>query len=170
MQHIGNSVRDQYAQINVDAVTDYTIQYSISNFNASVFTRTTSGTLFGSLNYDLRSGNQTSSPSVDYGFWGDFVNEWLHIHVSRRFDPQGTSGTIRIRDASDLTNEATFDWNDIVYLDDDHTYFALSIRAEYADQSSGTPPTSGRLLLTITDDGGPVPGKQILLHLSLIHI
>ena len=77
LQHIGNSVTDQYAQITATGVTDYTLTNAIADLDATLTSRQTSGLISGN-GWDLRDGDQSSSSPVTIALgWGDFVNEWF---------------------------------------------------------------------------------------------
>ena len=161
MQHIGNSARDQYAQITLSGITDYTITNGIGDLDTSLGSRHRVGGLPIST-WDLRQGSSSSSTSQNYTDWGTFVNNWFHYrhHDTDRFEPQGTSGTITITDGTNDTNFATFDWDDIVQLTNGT---ALQIRAlDFESQLAA--PQDGTLHITITDGGNPIPAKLIQLH------
>ena len=64
LQYISNLVRDQYNQIAVDAVTDYTITNAIADLDATLTSRGTSGAV-GSNGWDLRDGDQISSSPAE---------------------------------------------------------------------------------------------------------
>ena len=164
LQRIGNSARDQYSQITLSGITDYTFTNAVADSGFTELTRRT-GTFFGG-SWDLRDSDEDDASSVTFGFWGDFVNRWFWINplggLTLNFEPEGTSGTITITDHNDVTNRGVFEWNAIT--DFTTNGFGLRIRADDADLSSGDPPVDATFTVTLTDDGAQVPSKQILLH------
>ena len=159
LQHIGNSARDQYAQITLSGVTDYNLTNAISDRGFTGLTRNEG--LFTGSNWDLRDNDEPgSSSSIAFTFWGDFVNRWFWFNGD--YQPEGTSGTVTITDHIAPTNRGIFEWSGITHLTNNRT--AIFIRADDSTASSGDPPTAGQVTVTITDDGNPIAGKQILLH------
>ena len=113
LQHIGNSARDQYAQITIDTVTDGFVTNAITDraFTGLVRDRFFA---FPDGSWDLRDGDQASSPTLEFEFWGDFVNRWFWF--SGEYEPEGTSGTVTITDHNAPTNRGVFEWNAITYI------------------------------------------------------
>ena len=160
LQHIGNSARDQYAQITLSGVTDYNLTNAITDrgFTGLIRDRFFA---FPDGSWDLRDGDQVNSSTIEFEFWGDFVNRWFWF--TGEYEPEGTSGTITITEHGAVTNRGVLEWSAITYIASRNAT-ALFIRADDDDLSSGNPPTAGQVTVTITDDGSPVAGKQILLH------
>ena len=161
LQHIGNSARDQYPQITLDTVTDYTITNAIADAGFTMLTRSTLFNFTESDSWDTRPTDQPGIFGiVDITGWGSFVNRWFWFTGDYR--PEGTSGTMAIEVHDALTNNATFEWNAITQLSNGNGV-ALFIRA--LDSESGTPVgTGGIFTVELTDDGAQIPSKQILLH------
>ena len=167
LQHIGNSARDQYAQITLSEVTDYNLTNAISDRGFTGLQRESLTSFRIPDSWDIRQGGTPGSPTLPaFEFWADFVNRWFWF--TGDCEPEGTSGTITITDSGQVTNRATFDWNAINRFTRTTAggvtfpVTALFIRAD--DAQSGAPLASAVFSLALTDDGSPVAGKQILLH------
>ena len=163
LQHIGNSARDQYAQITLSEVTDYNIADAITDRGFTGLDRSTLFSFSEPDSWDLRDSDQSGATvGLEIIGWGSFVNEWFWFTGDYR--PQGTSGTIQLILHGAVTNNATFEWSAITQLSNGT---ALFIRA--LDSESGTPPAlGGTFTANLTDDGNPIAGKQILLHTNQI--
>ena len=168
LQHIGNSARDQYAQITLSEVTDYNLTNAISDRGFTGLQREALTSFRILDSWDLRQGGTPGSPTVPaFEFWADFVNRWFWF--TGEYIPEGTSGTITITDSGQVTNRATFDWNAInrfTRTTAGGVTFPVTTLFISADDvpSSGAPLASAVFSLALTDDGNPVAGKQILLH------
>ena len=168
LQHIGNSARDQYAQITVDTVTDGFVTNAISDRGFTGLQREGLTSFRIPDSWDLRLGGTPGSMTdFPFEFWADFVNSWFWF--TGDYEPEGTSGTITITDSNQVTNRANFDWNDINRFTRTTAggvtfpVTALRISADNVP-SSGAPLAGATFSLAITDDGVQVPAKQIELH------
>ena len=147
LQYISNLVRDQYNQIVVDAVTDYTITNAIADLDATLTSRRTSGAV-GSNGWDLRDGDQISSSPATIIGWGSFVNNWFHFNTGENYFPEGSTGTITITDGNDATNSVVLEWNDVTQLSNFAGDQGTALRIRALDSELGTPPTSGSVSYT----------------------
>ena len=168
LQHIGNSARDQYAQITVDTVTDGFVTNAIADRGFTGLQRESLTSFRIPDSWDLRQGSTPGSPTVPaFDNWADFVNDWFWF--TGDYEPEGTSGTITITDSDQVTNRANFDWSGInrfTRTSVDGVTFpvtAIFIRADNVP-SSGAPLAGATFSLALTDDGIQVPAKQIELH------
>ena len=166
LQHIGNSARDQYAQITLSEVSDYNLTNAITDRGFTGLARNSFTPFRIPDRWDLRDANAPTSFTINPGFWGTFINNWFWF--TGDYEPEGTSGTVTINDHNAPTNRATFDWNDINQFtrtsDDGVTFTVTALRIRALNSESGDPPADGTVTVAITDGGSPVAGKQILLH------
>ena len=173
LQHVGNLVRDQFAQITTSSVTDYTIANALADLNTSVTTRQTgSASRFEVGEWDLRESPSTFGSSFNFTSWGDFVNRFFIIAVTGsgldRYEPIGSAGTITVTDADNTANFATFEWRNWFSRRITNGWqYDMNIRA-LASETQTAAPTSGALDIVITDDGDPRTAKQIQIHTNQI--